>query len=421
MIIPSIDLQDGNAVQLVGGDELEIDAGDPRPIMEQFRLAGEVAVIDLDAAMGEGSNASVIEELVEMGDCRVGGGIRDVETAIEWLNKGASRVILGTAAKPEILRHLPSDRVVAALDAVDGEVVVEGWKKKTGETVADRMEELSGLVDAFMVTFVEKEGRLEGTKLEAVERLCEIAGDADLTVAGGVSTVDEIAALHELGVDAQVGMAIYKDQMHLADAIAAPLESDRDDGLWPTVICDVHEKALGLAYSDLESLREAVDRQRGAYHSRSRGLWVKGETSGAVQHLRRIDLDCDADALRFIVEQEGEGFCHRDTRTCWGEDRGLTRLERIVRGRLENAPEGSYTKMLFEDPELLREKLVEEANELAEAHPADHVVWETADLLYFTFVAMVAGGASLSEVEGELTRRMGEVKRRDAESEEGDS
>ncbi|MFB6351766.1 MAG: phosphoribosyl-ATP diphosphatase, partial [Bradymonadaceae bacterium] len=263
---------------------------------------------------------------------------------------------------------------------------------------------------AFMVTFVENEGRLEGTQMEAVERLNEAAGEAELTVAGGISTVDEIARLHEMGVDAQVGMALYKDRLHLADAIAAPLESDREDGLWPTVVCDEHDKALGLAYSDGESLREAVDRKRGAYHSRSRGLWVKGETSGNVQHLRRIDLDCDADALRFTVEQEGEGFCHRDTWTCWGEDRGLSRLERIVEQRRQEAPEGSYTKKLFEHPELLTDKLLEEAAELGEADEPDAVVWEAADLLYFAMVAMAAGETSLREVEDELTRRMGEIE-----------
>jgi len=415
MIIPSIDLQDGHAVQLIGGDELAVDAGDPVPVMEQFRLAGEVAVIDLDAARAEGANREIVDRLLEMGDCRVGGGIRDVETAIELLNRGASKVILGTAARPEILKHLPSDRVIAALDAVDGEVVVEGWQTKTGADVVDRMHELRDYVDAFMVTFVEHEGRLAGTQMEAAERLDEAAGDAELTVAGGITTADEIARLHEMGIDAQVGMALYKDRLHLADAIAAPLESDREDGLWPTVVCDRHGEALGLAYSDGESLREAVDRRRGAYHSRSRGLWVKGETSGNVQHLRRIDLDCDADTLRFTVEQVGEGFCHRGTRTCWGDDRGLSRLERILQQRLQEAPEGSYTKKLLENPDLLGDKLAEEAEELAEADESDDVVWEAADLFYFAMVATAAGDASLRDIEDELTRRMGEVELPDEE------
>ncbi len=418
MIIPSIDLMNGNAVQLVGGKEKKIDAGDPRPIMERFRLAGDVAVIDLDAALGQGSNAELIRELAQMGRVRVGGGIRDVDTAIEWLDAGADKIILGTAAKPEILRELPPERVIAALDAVDGEVVVEGWQTKTGCGVVERMEELREYVGGFMVTFVEREGRLEGTDLERVERLLEAAGDADLTVAGGVSTLDEIAQLHALGVDAQVGMALYTDKIHLADAIAAPLSSDRPDGLFSTVVCDEYGKALGLAYSSEESLREAVDRKQGVYQSRSRGLWVKGKTSGATQDLLSIDLDCDADAIRFRVRQHGPGFCHEDTRTCWGEDDGLSALERVLQSRLEAAPEGSYTKRLFEDPELLGKKLLEEAGELAEAETAEEVTWEAADVIYFALVAATKAGVSLRDIEKELDRRSLKVTRRKGDAKE---
>lgn len=413
MIIPSIDVMDGHAVQLVGGKEKKIDAGVPEPIMRKFRLAGEVACIDLDAALGQGNNTELIRELAEMGRVRVGGGIRDVATALEWLNAGADKIILGTAARREVLQHLPPDRVIAALDAVDGEVVVEGWQTRTGEGIVERMEALAGYVGGFMVTFVEREGRLEGTNLDMIEELLEAADGADLTVAGGITTVEEVKALHELGVDAQVGMAIYTDEMNLADGIFAPLTSDRPDGLYPTVVCDEYGKALGLAYSSDESLRVAVDRQRGAYQSRSRGLWVKGETSGATQELLGIDLDCDADAIRFTVRQQGDGFCHKDTWTCWGDDEGLTRLEKTLRERLQDAPEDSYTRKLFENPELLDEKIEEEAAELIEAVGREHIAAEAADLFYFALAKAVKEGVSLRDIERELDGRSLKVTRRD--------
>jgi phosphoribosyl-ATP pyrophosphohydrolase len=412
MIIPSIDLMDGHAVQLIGGKEKAIDAGDPIPIAERFRLAGEVAVIDLDAALGQGSNRGVIEELCRIAPCRVGGGIRDVETAVRWLDAGARKVILGTAAKPEILRELPAERVIAALDAVDGEVVVEGWREKTGRTIVDRMQDLRGLVGGFLVTFVEREGRLGGTAMERVQRLVDHAGDARVTIAGGVSTADEIRKLDRMGTDAQVGMAIYSGKLSLADCIAAPLRSDRVDGLWATVVVDENDEALGLVWSDRESLHEAVERRVGAYHSRRRGLWVKGATSGATQELLRIDLDCDRDALRFTVRQGGAGFCHHDTWTCWGEGRGLHALTRVLAARLREAPEGSYTRRLLDDPRLLRAKLVEEAMELADATGPAHVAEETADVLYFAMVAMARAGVSLADVEAILDQRALHVTRR---------
>lgn len=405
MIVPSIDLMDGAAVQLIEGAELELEAGDPRPIMERFRIAGEIAVIDLDAAMGEGDNTETIEDLVSMGPCRVGGGIRSVTTAKRWLDAGAERIIIGTAAEPELLKELPSDRVIAALDAYDGEVVVEGWQTRTGETIEERLSRLRPYVGGFLVTFVEREGHQDGTDLERAGALAEAAGDRDLTVAGGITTPEEIATLDEKGIDAQVGMALYEGTLHLADAIAAPLSSDRDDGLWPTVVADERGVALGLAYSDAESLRAAVDERRGIYHSRSRGLWRKGETSGAIQELLEISPDCDRDTLRFRVRQRPPGFCHEATRTCWGEWFDLGTLDSIITERAAHHPEGSYTAELLDNPSQLEAKLLEEMDEFVEATDSDHIRHEAADVLYFLQVRLAAEGLSLREVERELERR----------------
>lgn len=420
MIIPSIDLMGGQTVQLVGGARKELDAGDPIPIAEQFRVAGEIAVVDLDAALGKGANTELMRSLLRVARCRVGGGIRDADTALRWLDDGAVKVVLGTAARPDVLDKLPADRVVAALDAVDGEVVVEGWQKKTGRGVIDRMNELKGLVGGFLVTFVEREGRMKGTALEQVAKLVEAAAPARVTIAGGVTTTAEIAELDRLGADAQVGMALYTGKMDLGEAIAAPLQSDRADGLFATVVTDERGMALGLAWSSLESLREAVRTGRGVYHSRKRGLWIKGETSGAVQQLLRVDLDCDRDAIRFVVHQQGEGFCHNGTRTCWGPDQGLGALERTLLARKADAPAGSYTRRLLDDPDLLRAKLAEEAGELASARTADEVAWEAADVLYFAMVAAVRAGVPLAAVEAELDRRALKVSRRPGNAKTGE-
>ena len=420
MIVPSIDIMDGRAVQLVGGKEKVLDAGDPVPLAEHFRLAGEIAVIDLDAALGRGENRDVIDSLLRIAPCRVGGGIRDFDTALQWLDAGARKVIIGTAAVPELLERLPRERVIAALDAEHGEVVVEGWQKGTGRGVVERMLELNELVSGYLVTFVEREGRLGGTALDKVMEVVENAGGARVTIAGGITTAEEIARLDELGADAQVGMAIYTKKLHLADAFAAPLKSDRPDGLWPTVVADEHGSALGLVYSSAESLRDAFDRHRGVYYSRSREeLWAKGETSGAVQELLSVDADCDRDALLFKVLQHEPGFCHNRSWTCWGEDTGLGRLERRLAHRLANAPEGSYTARLYGDEALLAEKLREEAEELAEAAEREEVVWEAADLLYFMLVRMRQKGVALSCVEEELERRSLRITRRGGDGKSG--
>jgi phosphoribosyl-ATP pyrophosphohydrolase len=412
MIIPSIDLQDGQAVQLIGGEKKALDAGDPRPLAERFGRVGEVAVVDLDAALGQGDNSALIQDLIERAPCRVGGGIRSVEAAVWWLDQGATSVVLGTAARPEVLRELPRERVIAALDARDGEVVVEGWTRPTGTAVLERIADLRELVGGFLVTFVEREGRLQGTDLDFATLIREAAGDARVTIAGGITTAEEVAALDRLGCDAQVGMALYTGRLGLAEGFAAPLRSDRADGLWPTVVTDERGIALGLAYSSLDSLRTALDRGLGVYHSRRRGLWIKGETSGATQALLRVDADCDRDSLRFTVRQAPPGFCHLGTRTCFGPDRGLGVLAERLRARAVNPPPGSYTARLLADPALLGDKLREEADELARAEGRDEVIHEAADVLYFTLTELARQGVDLSEVEAALDRRALKVTRR---------
>lgn len=412
MIIPSIDIMNGQTVQLIGGKEHALDAGDPRPIASRFSLAGEVAVIDLDAALGRGSNVALVRELLPLARCRIGGGIRDVHTALQWLDAGAAKVILGTAATPEVLRELPKERVIAALDAKHGEVVVHGWQTSTGESIFERMKRLEGLVGGFLVTFVEREGRLGGTDMAMVPSLIEAARGARVTIAGGVTTASEIAELDALGADAQVGMAIYTGRLDLADAIAAPLRSDRPDGLWPTVVVDELGVALGLAYSSAESLREAVRSRTGVYHSRRRGLWRKGETSGDVQQLLRVDLDCDRDALRFTVRQAGRGFCHKGSSTCWGGACGLPALASRIHMQNRQSAAGSYSARLLGDPSLLRSKLIEEAGELADSTSPSDITHEAADVLYFALVAMERAGVSLADVACELDRRSLRLTRR---------
>lgn len=420
MIVPSIDLQGGNAVQLVGGRERALDAGDPRPIAATFGLVGEVAVIDVDAAMSKGSNASVIRELLEIARCRVGGGIRDVRTAIEWLDAGAAKVILGTAAMPEVVRELPRERVIAALDAVDGEVVTEGWTARTGRTVEDRIDELKAYVGGFLLTFVEREGRMGGLPAERVEALVRRAAPVKVTVAGGVRDAEDIAGADRAGADAQVGMALYTGALGLAEAFAAPLRSDRADGLWTTVIVDECGVALGVAYSNIDSLRRAIETRRGVYYSRSRAeVWEKGATSGDTQELIRVDVDCDRDALRFTVRQRGRGFCHNGTATCFGAYNGVHALEGTIAARVASAPPDSYTRRLLDDPALLASKLREEAGELAEAATAAHAAEELGDVVYFALVAAARRGVTLGDLGRVLDRRALRLTRRPGDAKEG--
>jgi phosphoribosyl-ATP pyrophosphohydrolase len=413
VIVPSIDIMNGRAVQLRRGRELVLDGGDPIERLEEFAIAGDVAVVDLDAALGRGSNATIIRDLVRRARCRVGGGIRDLDAARRWLDAGAMQVMIGTAASAEFCGALPRDRVIAAVDAERGEVVVDGWRSRTGANVIDRVRELSASVGGFLFTQVEREGGLAGFDVAAVEAVVRAAGAARVTAAGGITTASDVAELDALGADAQVGMALYTGTLSLGAAIAAPLTKPLAGEVWPTVVCDEAGRTLGLVWSTRESLARAVAERRGIYWSRSRQeIWIKGETSGNSQQLLRVDLDCDRDALRFTVRQSGAGFCHLDRRSCWPSAFDLADLEQTLADRIARPIAGSGTAKLLADPELLAAKLREEADELGQAESSEDVVRETADVLYMALVALQRRGGTLAEVRAELARRHGAVNRR---------
>ncbi|OWU65258.1 MAG: phosphoribosyl-ATP diphosphatase [Armatimonadetes bacterium Cent15-Ar3] len=413
MIIPSIDLQSGKAVQLIGGKEFAVDGGDPLNWASEFGIAGEIGVIDLDAALGTGNNRESIVGILRDHQCRVGGGIRTIEDAMFYLDHGALQVIIGTKATPEFCSQLPRARVMAALDTYHGEVVVEGWQTNTKKPIEERIAELKDHVGGFLVTFVEREGRMVTMDMDRCRALKELCGDVPLTVAGGLSTVEEVAELDAMGIDVQVGMALYTRKIDYIDCVLSPLRRRLPDQLWPTVVADEQGRALGLVWSSEESVRLAAKERRGIYYSRSRQeIWRKGETSGAVQELLRIDLDCDRDALRFTVRQSGTGFCHKQTESCWGDLGGFGTLQATLIDRKADAPTGSYSARLFAEEGLLESKLKEEAKELTEATERSHIIAEAADLFYFATTKLVKSGISLVEVERELDRRSKKVTRR---------
>ncbi len=401
MIIPSMSIRNGKIA----------DGGDPVVVAERFSLPGEFAVEDLDAESENKNNASLLEFLVRRFPCRVDCGIRDISSATKWLDKGAERVVISADVDLLFVSQLPKSRVIAKIKVVDSSNEEKNVYCK--DKSIQRITEIKDLVGGILLVDVDKVGTQSGFDKSFVEQAIAAAGKrTPVTVAGGIFTTEQIAELDKMGADAQVGKALHSGKLNLADAIVAPIKTDRPDGLWATVVADELGRALGLVYSNLESVREAVRLKCGAYHSRSRGLWVKGLTSGNTQALLGIRLDCDRDAMYFTVRQGGEGFCHNHTWTCWGDDQGIGRLFRMLESRVGSAPEGSYTKRLLSDPELLSAKLVEEAKELAESSGAEQTLNEAADLLYFTLVAMVRSGVSLYEAEQEIYKRSLRVVRR---------
>jgi phosphoribosylformimino-5-aminoimidazole carboxamide ribotide isomerase len=229
-VIPAVDMEDGQVVQLVAGERgTERSYGDPVEAAERWVREGAetLHLVDLDGAFdGERGNAPAVKRIVDAADVdiQLGGGIRTVEDAAHLLEDGVDRVILGTAAveNPQIVAEISeryADSVMVSLDAKDGEVVVSGWTEGTGldpANAAVRYEQLGAA--AILFTNVDVEGQLAGVRTDAVERVVA-AVDIPVVASGGVAAVEDIVALKKAGAAAVVvGTALYEGRFSLAEA-----------------------------------------------------------------------------------------------------------------------------------------------------------------------------------------------------------
>ena len=220
MIIPCIDLMDGKVVQLVQGRDKALEGDAPLEMLRKFAAFPEIQVIDLDAAMGKGENASIVELLAKGARCRVGGGVRTPGRARRLIDQGAHRVIVGTAAftpaLEEIAAAIGSERLIVALDSKDGKIVVKGWQESTEFTAEDVIGRMEPFCSGFLCTYVDKEGMLQGTDLDWFRRL-RASTKHEITAAGGITTLDDIRALAALSIHSALGMAIYTGRLNLAE------------------------------------------------------------------------------------------------------------------------------------------------------------------------------------------------------------
>ncbi len=410
MIHPSIDLLGGQVVQLRGGDpeDCPIRHDDPVAVARRLARYGELAIIDLDAALGHGDNLELICRLAGEFECRVGGGIRDHDRADRLLRAGARKIIIGTRATPEFLRRYPRDRLIAAVDARAGKVVTKGWTAATDDAPVALARRLEPWCSEFLYTLVDREGRMGGIDLDAVRRMVDATGNR-VVAAGGIASIAEVQVLDQMGASCQLGMAIYTGAMDLGEAVCALMDWKRHDGLLPVVVQDQHGQVVMQAWADQPAVRASMDSGDATYFSRSRQEpWRKGATSGHTQRLLTLRMDCDRDTLLYRVVQKGSA-CHVPSQyACFGDQEfGLSRLQEVLNERLEGADERSYTRRLFADPELLKAKILEEAAELVEADDEREVIWETADVIYFALANLVARGIPLTRVERELHGRHG--------------
>lgn len=219
MIIPCIDLMGRKVVQLVQGRDKALELPDPLAVLEKFSDYPEIQVIDLDAAMGRAAQSEIVRELCARKPCRVGGGIRSLERALEIARMGAKKIIIGSSAftakgidhefLQALARELARDQLMVAVDCLGDRVAIRGWSQTLPLTSTEVLGALEPYCSEFLCTYIDAEGKLQGTNLDWFRKL-RSATRLPITAAGGITTEAEIRALEELGMHAALGMAIYR-------------------------------------------------------------------------------------------------------------------------------------------------------------------------------------------------------------------
>ena len=427
MVISSIDLKDGHVVQLKNGKELVLQRDDAESLIRHFNMFGEVAIIDLDAALGnvdaKGNtiNTSLLKSLLRKGNVRTGGGVRSVKRARELISLGAEKVIIGSCAwksnpKPgesvineeflnEVANAIGKERIIISVDSLNGKIAVKGWTETVDISLVEGAKEAEKYCSELLFTCVEKEGCMQGTNMDYVKELRK-AVKCRVVVAGGVSSVEEIAELEKLHCDVQLGMALYTNKVSLEDAFIACLDFEKVP-LIPVIAQSYNGEVLMQGYANKEAFQTSFKTNKLTFWSRSQNkIWTKGETSGNFLDILKLRVDCDRDTVLATVIPKGP-TCHTGSWTCFTSDpqekSSMGRLYNIIADRFANPKPGSYTATL--NAQRVREKIEEEAEELCEADGKDEVIWEAADLLYFVNVLMYKEGVTWKDVYDELDKR----------------
>ncbi len=415
MIINSIDLFNKKAVQMQQGKKILIEKDNINELASEFVKYGEICVIDVEKAKnGKSMNFDIIANLIKRYPCRVGGGINSIEYATKLYSLGAKKVIIGSEAikgfennfdfLKKLNNKIPKKDIIIAIDVIDNYIAYNGWEKVSKISIENGIKSLQTYCNSFLITDIKKEGMLKGINLDLIRRIKELTSN-NLIYAGGVTNKDDIKNLAYNEIDIQIGMSIYSGKLSLADAFISTLKFQNN--LIPCITEDEEKNTLMLAYCNPQSLYKTFTTGKVTYYSRSRSkLWTKGETSGNIQKLLKARTDCDNDTILFTVKQKNNA-CHKKTYSCFGEKPfSIKKLENVLNDRIfgrdfENKK--SYTKSLSISQ--TKKKLMEEAFELTEANSKEEIIWEAADLFYFSLVYILKNKVSFDDVLDKLEQR----------------
>jgi phosphoribosyl-ATP pyrophosphohydrolase len=404
-----MELRGGRVVTAQADGSYHTHEDDPVELARALYRLGEIVVIDLDAAVGEGNNLEIIREICRVVECRVGGGIRDEQRGDRLLRAGAKQLLVGTGADESLLARFPRKKVLVVMDIQDGRVVRKGWSEETDIDPVDLAMRLREHCDGFVYTLVGHRARMERAELQRFEQLKSALPGHRLTAAGGFSTVEDLRELDRMGLDGQVTYGHPPCGTNLAEAFVSVLDFEKSSGLVSVVVQDTTGQVLSLMHANRDAVLMSVQTGMATYWSAGQGkIFTKGQSSGNTQDVVTVRPDCTRGVLLLTVIPTGPS-CHLGRYSCFDDlSYNLHRVEQLMRDRKDQEdPRKSFTQLMLADRTAIKQRIREEAEALVGAGSRDEVLWETADLLYFVLLNLVHEDLSLDDVNRELRGRAG--------------
>jgi cyclase len=455
-VIPCLDVAGGRVVKGLKFENLR-DAGDPVEAARRYEAEGADEICFLDVAASHEERGTLVAVVARVAGVlsipfTVGGGVRSVEDAGALLAAGADRVTVNTAAvaDPALVTRLAerfgAQCVVVAVDAKrDGErfvVTTHGGRRLAGiELPAWLAEVTSRGAGELLLTSMDADGTLAGFDLPML-RAARSVTPLPIVASGGAGELAHFApAVLDGGADAVLAASVFHDRVFTVGQVKRALAAAGvvvrpavpagltglvfdERGLVPVVVRDERTGAvLTLAWANEEALERTFETGFSHFYSRSRkALWKKGETSGNVQRVVRVSVDCDRDAVLYDVEPAGPA-CHTGAASCFAPlgtvgapgavspppALDLGELFEVVAARKANPEPGSYTNRLLDaGVERCAQKVGEEGVETALAavtRDDTGLAAEIADLMYHVVVLMAARGLPPGAVASQLAER----------------
>lgn len=429
-VMVTCDIYDGKPALVKSGTVVEYHSDENvDKALQYISIFPDILTVDLNAALSEGNNRELIKNNATKYYTHCGGGIRSIHDVQDILSTSARRIVISTNLSEEFIRQIPKDRLIVELSVNEkNEIMTHGRKGIYGSSLVSTAEYLyNNGVQSISVTFHKTEGHLKGLDKSQVQRVYDILSVHKfdkIYIAGGISSIEDMEFIWSLGEKSQkviaipqLGSAIWKGKLSIGEIYCAML-SATDESEIPAIIQSNDGKVKGLIYLNREAIiNTCKDRLLWRYSRRHDRVMLKGESSGNVQKVIKMSVDCDADSLLITVDTT-HPFCHTGNTSCFS-------LQTSIKGNLVDLMQhiakssqspSSYSNRMTKYPGLALMKTMEEFWEVVTSEHisnngekldllAKHKLRECCDFLAHFLMYLTSRNVNIEDIFNELNAR----------------